>query len=259
MSEHARKYLSMAHLTTPDVQLNRSTSYTSVANSDTTYHSFHDIELYEPAGPPEPVQVRPPAWKYEAFAPTPMRRQDSGYESIPSDSKSSGSRMSTRRTSTTSSRSSNTIRPRTRPSIHRASRSSQGPSRPPSRPRSQQYHTFTYYHFPDPEECTDGDDDDDDEACHGVEPAQYPPPPATTHYWTSDSTRRMEYAAIDAASQGVKGWIMRHVVPDCFIPKNSRRLRFDDDTGSVRRYRLELEDMPEKEGKSRKRMSWFGR
>lgn len=248
----------MAH-TTPDVRLNRSTSYTSVADSDTTYHSFHDIELYEPAGPLEPVQVKPPAWKYEAFAPTPMRRQDSGYESIPSDSKSSGSRGATRRTSTTSSRSSNTMRLRTRPSIHRASSlSSQGPAQPPSRPQSQQYHTFTYYHFPDPEECTDGDDDDDEVG--DVEPAQYPPPPATTHYWTSDSTRRMEYAAIDAASQGVKGWIMRHVVPDCFIPKNSRRLRFDDDTGSVRRYRLELEeDMLEKEGKSRKRMSWFGR
>ncbi|PSR84044.1 hypothetical protein BD289DRAFT_334920, partial [Coniella lustricola] len=66
-------------------------------------------------------------------------------------------------------------------------------------------------------------------------------PPQTTHYWTSDRTRRLEYAAIDAASRGVRGWIMRNVVPDCFVPKDARRVCFDDDSGSVRRYRLDLE------------------
>lgn len=66
-------------------------------------------------------------------------------------------------------------------------------------------------------------------------------PPQTTHYWTSDRTRRLEYAAIDAASRGVRGWIMRNVVPDCFVPKATRRVCFDDDSGSVRRYRLDLE------------------
>lgn len=72
-------------------------------------------------------------------------------------------------------------------------------------------------------------------------PAASPPPPQTTHYWTSDRTRRLEYAAIDAASRGVRGWVMRNVVPDCFVSRESRRLGFDDDGGSVRRYRLDLE------------------
>ena len=68
------------------------------------------------------------------------------------------------------------------------------------------------------------------------------PPPQTTHYWTSDRTRRLEYAAIDAASRGVKGWIRRHLLPGCIAPKEDKHLAFDDDTGSVRRYRLELEE-----------------
>lgn len=67
------------------------------------------------------------------------------------------------------------------------------------------------------------------------------PPPTTTHYWTSDRTRQLEYAAIDAASKGVRGWIMRNVVPDCLVPRNNRRAGFEDDGGSVRRYRIELE------------------
>ncbi len=69
----------------------------------------------------------------------------------------------------------------------------------------------------------------------------YPLPPQTTHYWTSDRTRRLEYAAIDAASKGVRGWVMRHVVPDCFVPQSKRRVGFEDDRGSVVRYRLELD------------------
>jgi hypothetical protein len=68
-----------------------------------------------------------------------------------------------------------------------------------------------------------------------------PLPPQTTHYWTSDRTRRLEYAAIDAASRGVRGWVMRNCVPECFVPKERRRVCFDDDSGSVRRYRLDLE------------------
>ncbi|KAG5999536.1 hypothetical protein E4U21_006671 [Claviceps maximensis] len=76
------------------------------------------------------------------------------------------------------------------------------------------------------------------------------PPPATTHYWTSDSTRRLEYAAIDAASRGVKGWVRRHLVPDCFT---TRHVGFDDDSGSVRRYRLELLDENESPERQRQR------
>ncbi|RFU36204.1 hypothetical protein B7463_g28, partial [Scytalidium lignicola] len=78
-----------------------------------------------------------------------------------------------------------------------------------------------------------------------------PPPPATVNYWTSDSTRRLEYAAIDAASRGLRGFITK-LIPDCFLPENKRRPRFheegddeDSDAGSVRRYRLAL---PEEKG-----------
>lgn len=70
----------------------------------------------------------------------------------------------------------------------------------------------------------------------------FPVPPQTTHYWTSDRTRRLEYAAIDAASRGVRGWVMRHIVPECFVPKERRHIGFDDDGGSVRRYRLDLDE-----------------
>ncbi|CAK7562276.1 MAG: hypothetical protein SEPTF4163_000112 [Sporothrix epigloea] len=79
----------------------------------------------------------------------------------------------------------------------------------------------------------------------------YQVPPQTTHYWTSDQTRRLEYAAIDAASRGFKGWVMRHMVPDCFVPKSKRRVTFDDDTGSVRRYRIALETEESTEKKCR--------
>jgi hypothetical protein len=77
----------------------------------------------------------------------------------------------------------------------------------------------------------------------------------------SDHTRRIEYAAIDAASRGLKGWVLKYMVPDCFVPKEKRRLTFDDDSGSVRRYRLELECDGE-EGKGRsgvggRRSNWF--
>ncbi|KAH8808576.1 hypothetical protein F5884DRAFT_858106 [Xylogone sp. PMI_703] len=107
-----------------------------------------------------------------------------------------------------------------------------------------------------------------------------PPPPATVHYWTSDSTRRLEYEAIDAASRGVRGFIIR-LIPDCFLPEEKRRPRFheegdddDSDAGSVRRYRLALPDekgleiedcaltgtgKQEKPSKSRKWSSSFGR
>ncbi|KAK7942584.1 uncharacterized protein PG986_011697 [Apiospora aurea] len=246
----------------------RSMTYTSVPTSDAAYHSFHDGELFEPASPRHTIQTKPPStWKNIPFNPSPMRRQDSGYESIPSGSKSESSHGCSRRTSTTSS-STSSSRPRTRPSIHRAYRSAPSShkgyssanqlSRPGSQQQQQQV-PVAYYHFPSPEVCVVGqnhdgesDEDDDDDMDDDDNELAYPPPPQTTHYWTSDHTRRLEYAAIDAASQGVKGWMLRHVVPDCFIPKENRRLRFDDDTGSVRRYRLELDDVPG-EGRGRPR------
>lgn len=67
------------------------------------------------------------------------------------------------------------------------------------------------------------------------------PPPQTIHYWTSDDTRRLEYAAIDATSRGFSGWIRRHLMPACVCPKH---IAFDEEGGSVRRYRLHLEDEP---------------
>jgi hypothetical protein len=69
----------------------------------------------------------------------------------------------------------------------------------------------------------------------------------------------MEYAAIDAASRGLRGFFIR-LVPDCILPPDSRRMRFhcesgDDDGGSVRRYRLSLgeegEEKEEKGGRQR--------
>ncbi|KAK1997565.1 hypothetical protein LX36DRAFT_749650 [Colletotrichum falcatum] len=98
----------------------------------------------------------------------------------------------------------------------------------------------------------------------GADVVASPLPPQATHYWTSDRTRRLEYAAIDAASRGVKGWVKRHLVPDCFVPKD-KHVAFDDDTGSVRRYRLELEEEAPCEkrggrgggGGGRRRGGWF--
>ena len=39
----------------------------------------------------------------------------------------------------------------------------------------------------------------------------------------------------------MKGWMRRNLVPDCMVPKDGGHLDFDDDTGSVRRYRLDLD------------------
>lgn len=119
----------------------------------------------------------------------------------------------------------------------------------------KQKKTHSYYCFPPTEAITSHQDDTEESA------RAYHPPPQTTHYWMSDQTRRLEYAAIDAASRGFKGWVMKRV-PNCFVPKENRRLTFDDDTGSVRRYRLELEcdDYSTKESKRSKKWRWlFGR
>lgn len=252
----------MSHLSPEETNLHRSQSSASVAASVTTYHSFRDTEQNVPV-PLEPfVQVKSPMCKDgDNFHAAAMQRQDSGYESIPSGSKSGGSHGSGRRISTTSSSSSH--RSRTRPSMRRATRSTpnpltsglstvHSPIRPGSQPRS-----YTYFQFPNPESSLM----DGEEPSLDIQPL-HPPPPQTTHYWTSDHTRRLEYAAIDSASKGVKGWVLKHVVPDCFVPKENRRLDFDDDTGSVRRYRLELDcdDGTGKECGKSKKMGWlFGR
>ncbi|KAH8903659.1 hypothetical protein BR93DRAFT_884877 [Coniochaeta sp. PMI_546] len=217
-----------------------------------------------------------------------MHRQDSGYESLTPAS----SQTYSRRRSSTSVVSSGS-RPQTRSSVRRASRS--GPVVYVSRDSIQPVGTTTCcqryrkwekgtYHFPHlvsahhvQAPCaTDGDNSlaagasphaSDSKYEAGLEStgaSTYPsPPPQTTHYWTSDRTRRLEYAAIDAASRGVRGWVMRHMVPDCFIPEDCRPVRFDDDRGSVVRYRLELDgdDKAEKErprSTTKRRSRWFG-
>lgn len=55
---------------------------------------------------------------------------------------------------------------------------------------------------------------------------------------------------------------MRHMVPDCFIPEDRRRVRFDDDRCSVVRYRLDVEgdDTTQSEelgGGKRPKSRWF--
>ncbi|XDG06408.1 hypothetical protein ABKA04_006023 [Annulohypoxylon sp. FPYF3050] len=239
--------------------LQRSHSVNSVAASDSTYHSFHDIELYEPSVASPPAEGRIPSRKEDKFEFKPILRHDSGYESIHPKTRPRPS--SQRRNSTMSTTSSNS-RPRTRPSMRRAAKSSPSahPKRLSAQPlhltNSQQQQSTTYYYFPPPESLSGSLGEDEEE--HEAE-SSYPPPPQTTHYWTSDHTRRLEYAAIDAASRGVKGWFMKHVIPDCFVPKASRRVGFDDDSGSVRRYRLELDcdETGEKNGNGGKKMGWL--
>ncbi|OAA70689.1 hypothetical protein ISF_02663 [Cordyceps fumosorosea ARSEF 2679] len=233
----------------------------SPALSDTTYYSFNDIELVEP---PEPrtesdcyaQQRQQHKRDFDPFEASIMQRQDSGYESYeppsPRTFTSNGCRPSgsvTRRNSSAS----NPPRLRSsRPSTRRSARSyntySSGngngigigiqQQQPPYKVRSYaQSQPVGYVQFPEPDLVELAEP----EGAAAVAPSPPSPPPQTTHYWTSDSTRRLEYAAIDAAGRGVKGWVRKHLVPDCLVP-DQKHLSFDDDTGSVRRYRLHLED-----------------
>jgi hypothetical protein len=201
---------------------------------------------------------------------TKMSRTDSGYEAGESPARER------RSTSTSSSRSRRTGGPRspnssatTRPSTKRASRSSQSTSsvhrssRPAlqsrySSPRhgatqSQAPHTF--FQFPSlASESLSIPQDTSLPPSHAqsnsqAEPrfaAPQNPPPTTISYFLLPETRRLEYAAIDAASRGVRGFVVR-IIPDCILPAEFRRRRFhdpeaeDSDCGSVRRYRLCLE------------------
>lgn len=269
----------MSHLSHLAV-IDRPDSRVSLARSDTTYHSFQDIEMFEHQAPCPPSQistvhpspVTPSADKEQeemSFV-REMRRQDSGYESIaPRDHRTSSSSPSpTPSTPRPHYRRSHTTTQRT-PRPRRTGRHSVSPPASSSRAHQQ----VTYFHFP---HFTSSDPAlHEQQQQHSLPiialpgfpvmpttaPAtptpRYPPrsstppppatsthhplPPPTTHYWTSDRTRRLEYAAIDAASKGVRGWIIRHVVPDCFVPPSKRRVGFEDDRGSVVRYRLELD------------------
>ncbi|KAL2149228.1 hypothetical protein VTH82DRAFT_8576 [Thermothelomyces myriococcoides] len=267
----------MSHHLSHLAAVDRPDSRVSLARSDTTYHSFQDIDLPEPEAPSGPTQrpavcppppssplpalsrkaaggtvVVPPCRTNEDQPPAvpEMRRKDSGYESL-APPESPPPPLCPERTSSPASVASSTRRRRTRPShhhgyhSHRSSRS--GLVSPSHRPRSsrrplsshlpshqqQQQQPVTYFYFPD---FTPTEPAEQQTATNSICTA----PPQTTHYWTSDRTRRLEYAAIDAASKGVRGWVMRHVVPDCFVPPSKRMVGFEDDRGSVVRYRLEL-------------------
>ncbi|KAH7175405.1 hypothetical protein EDB81DRAFT_3398 [Dactylonectria macrodidyma] len=271
--------------------------------SGTTYHSFNEIELFEPASPPRPpvtydskslqhlehLQLELQRQQREALAmrnqrpstATKMQRQDSGYESTtpPRRASTSNSRPSVVSTSNSrplvvrrsSNGSSNgdrgmTSRFRNRPSLRRAAQSQQS-----ARNSNQSLHAVRsngsvqpagFFHFPspDPVQLSEPIQLADSTPDERVAPTPSPtPPPQTTHYWTSDRTRRLEYAAIDAATRGVKGWVLRHLVPECFMPKGNRHVSFDDDSGSVRRYRLDLEEDDEKASQAkclRRRRGW---
>lgn len=231
----------------------------SIAASDTTYHSFNDIELYEPAAPVDErchgrasYDVRPSRPGSGDFVSSKIHRQDSGYESCSYSPRASisHSRPSVTRQNSTMSAS----RVRSRPSTRRSSK----PYNSYNNGSLYQVKTYTgsqtnaaYYQFP----ALDVVEMSEAEAQMEVAP----PLPQTTQYWTSDSTRRLEYAAIDAASRGVKGWIRKHLVPECIT--GPQHIPFDDDSGSVRRYRLELdEDDLEKDSSDSDRRSWrFGK
>ncbi|KAK3991530.1 hypothetical protein QBC44DRAFT_50780 [Cladorrhinum sp. PSN332] len=248
--------------------IDRPDSRVSMARSDTTYHSFQDLEVPEPEATPESSTLNqtshskaatvcpPPAIpmaKTELPFAREMRRQDSGYESIVPRKESPPPHD--RRTSSASLASSATRPRRARPSIQRSPRSRNGrrsmsPSRAYQTRSSLSQEPESYFHFPQPQFTDENELAIDchsprDFACGQTYSSKaedsYPLPPQTTHYWTSDQTRRQEYAAIDAASKGVRGWVMRHVVPECFVPPNKRHVGFEDDRGSVIRYRLSLD------------------
>ncbi|KAI0401105.1 hypothetical protein F4802DRAFT_442822 [Xylaria palmicola] len=246
----------------PPSNLHRSRSPVSVAASDTTYHSFYDVELFEPASPVATLRIPPKKADQFGSKPNPIVRQDSGYESTCS---AASHRHNPAMSKHSPSRTQHQKRPGLEPRVVKSASALHPHPRRLSghalhmtmSQQHQQPQSSSYYCFPSPEGISSYE-----EAEEQTGQVHHPPPPQTTHYWTSDHTRRLEYAAIDAASRGVKGWVMKHVVPDCFVPKESRRVTFDDDTGSVRRYRLELEcdDSSLKDEKRSKKLGWlFGR
>lgn len=244
-------------------------------NSSTTYHTAragNSLEMsttpkhprFNQANTSTPSTPEPSSSRHARFPSTPptklsraeaeklsrpeaqaMERQDSGYESRTSVSSISRPSLP-RRSSSRKHRPTPKRASRSTPSVNPPSSSSNGYSS--SRRSSHQYFTFPSL---EPEDAE-------------LPPASHTPPPATVHYWTSEETRRLEYAAIDAASKGVRG-LLSKMVPDCMVPKEQRRVGFhtddnDSDAGSVRRYRLSLSAPEEKRpSKPNKRPSFWRR
>lgn len=207
-----------------------------------------------PQSPKSTLQRIPVPPKIEA---TDMARQDSGFsdgiQSTPSSSRRTSTSSTRRRTKRATTSCSSTRRPSTK----RAPRSSPTTAQvhtsiSSKRPFLNTRHTapypptstpYQFYQFP-----TLQDAPRISEPEHAV---AAPPPPITCQYWTSDNTRRLEYAAIDAASRGFRGFFIK-LVPDCILPPKARRTRFhkeddgDSDAGSVRRYRIPLPELEQK-------------
>jgi hypothetical protein len=75
--------------------------------------------------------------------------------------------------------------------------------------------------------------------------------PATVMHWTSTETRRQEYNRIDKSNKGLRGLLKKYFPKLAAKPSDSR---FYDEkegstAGSVRRFRLDLPDEEEAEGK----------
>ena len=222
------------------------TSYPATMDNKSGYQSFNEIELYEPRSPPRRTSTHPTNKSTDSerpFTAERIQRQDSRYESYTTSPRTStsysrppaGARRISNASVTAGSGAS--TRPRTgRPATRRSNSHNPWTTTPLHVVRpSEVKQANTYFHFPSPDPV---------ELATPAAPSNEPPvplPPQTTHYWTSDSTRRLEYAAIDASCRGVKGWVKRNLVPGCFTAKEDRHVAFDDDTGSVRRYRLDLE------------------
>ncbi|TVY67377.1 hypothetical protein LSUE1_G010238 [Lachnellula suecica] len=246
----------------------RNISFTSIASASDAA-TFHSAQGHSTQMELRPISSSTSTTLTRSVSPTKplsspvlesikMNRQDSGFED------GNRSSVSSRRTSSSSNgrrspvpskpkrRTTGSSNNSSRPSTKRAARStpsaiahirnSTSSSRRPNlhmrhtSPYSHTVHAPAYEFFQFPT-LSDGQA----EANSVATPA---PPPATVQYWTSDSTRRLEYAAIDAASQGMRGFLIK-LVPDCILPASSRRMRFheadaDSDVGSVRRYRLAL-------------------
>lgn len=236
-------------------------SISSIASDTATFHSAQgnspQMEL-RPMSSPNSRRVTRPAPPSKPLASpklesVKMNRQDSGFED------STRSTASSRRTSSSSNRRRSPAKPQ-----RRTTASSNGSGRPSTKlagrstpsavrnscssgrrpclhmrhtsPTQQAVRASTYQFFQFPS-LSDPQPEND-----AAGPTA--PPPVTVQYWTSDSTRRLEYAAIDAASGGMKGFLIK-LIPDCILPAGSRRTRFhetdaDSDVGSVRRYRLAL-------------------
>lgn len=242
---------------------NRSTS--SLTSEAATFHSAQVTPATEMEQSKEAAM--PNKNPQADITSTVMARTDSGYEAGHERRSTSTSSSRSRRHRQSASSASG------RPSTKRSARSTTSSShrtitRPPfnaryttSRihdlPNDPQSH-YQFFQFPSLAPSTTTDSSSTPFESQSLNAPQTdshphpPPPPATVHYFLLPETRRLEYAAIDAASRGVRGFITK-LLPDCILPAEYRRTKFhndgddaDSDAGSVRRYRIHFPEAEEK-------------